>query len=84
MHVWHCKFFNMHLSVAWRLDDSLDHATLYHGHPCPSFWLGPEFPLGIARLSFRQEGRTRVEVMLEGELINRHTYTQGILEGIGD
>ena len=36
--------------------------TLYHGHPCPSFWLGPEFPLGMtARLSLRQEGRTRVE-----------------------
>ena len=23
-----------------------DVITLYHGHPCPSFWLGPEFPLG--------------------------------------
>ena len=24
----------------------MDH-TLYHGHPCPSFWLGPELALGL-------------------------------------
>ena len=41
--------------------------TLYHGHPCPSFWLGPELSLGIARLSLRQEGRTRVEALVEGD-----------------
>ena len=42
------------------------YSTLYHGHPCPSFWLGPELSLGIARLSLRQEGRTRVEALAEG------------------
>ena len=40
--------------------------TLYHGHPCRSFWLGPEIALGLARLSLRQEGRTRVEALVEG------------------
>ena len=33
--------------------------------PLPSFWLGPEFPLGAARLSLRQEGRTSVEALVE-------------------
>ena len=34
--------------------------TLYHGHPCPSFWLGPEFQLRLQqRCPFR--GQTRVE-----------------------
>ena len=23
--------------------DPIGHVTLHHGHPCPSFWLGPEF-----------------------------------------
>ena len=35
--------------------------TLYHGHPCPSFWQGPEFTPGIARLSLLCRRANEVE-----------------------
>ena len=47
-----------------RHGDNTNH-TLYHGHPCRSFWLGPEIALWL-RLSLRQEGRTTVEALVEG------------------
>ena len=31
--------------------------TLYHGHPCPSFWLGPELTLGLGCPSARRGER---------------------------
>ena len=31
-----------------RGEEALGSGTLYHVHPCPSFWLGPEFLLGKA------------------------------------
>ena len=30
--------------------------TLYHGHPCPSFWQGPDFTLGTAKCVPLREG----------------------------
>ena len=62
----------MHAPIA-----ALSLATLYHGHPCPSSWLGPELSLGTARLSLRQEGRTRVEALVEGGAWHRSREPRG-------
>ena len=67
----------MHAPIA-----ALSLATLYHGHPCPSFWLWPELPLRTARLSLRQEGQTRVEALVEGGPDPRSSLTGGFCAGM--
>ena len=41
--------------------------TLYHGHPLPISLAGARTRFVTARLSLRQEGRTRVKALVEGE-----------------
>ena len=46
--------------------------TLYHGHPSPSFWLGPKFFLRIARLSLRGMANEGGGIGKDVELRNSH------------
>ena len=48
------------------------HPTLYHGYPLPIFLARTRFGV-TARLSLRQEGRTRVEALVEGDLTSGQT-----------
>ena len=53
-HLWVSEFVNGCGLSAWLSNSHVVHATVSApstmGNPCPSFWLGPEFPLGLTEL----------------------------------